>query len=120
MAHFYGTVQGARGEASRLGHPNTGLETMAASWEGCVRVRLEHDSATDTDTALVYLDRHKGSGTHRVLYDGPVGAYVPKHAAQVAAARKALADVAGAPENAPAERDSLLNALAALLDAVAG
>lgn len=36
MAHFYGTIRGQRGEASRLGGKASGLTTYAASWQGAV------------------------------------------------------------------------------------
>lgn len=73
MAHFYGTIRGQRGEASRLGGKASGLTVYAASWQGAVRVTLWYDSATDTDMADVKLTTHtNGAGTERVLYSGPV------------------------------------------------
>ncbi len=72
MAHFYGTVQGSRGEASRLGSKANGLNAHIASWQGAVDVRLWHDSKTGRDMANVYLTRHHGSGTEKSLYYGPV------------------------------------------------
>jgi|TARA_Y100000310_G_scaffold228936_1_gene231284 hypothetical protein len=70
MAHFRGTIQGARGPASRLGDKGTGLHVNAASWEGAVDVRLYE--AGGVDMAQVYLRKHNGAGVDRVLYDGPV------------------------------------------------
>lgn len=72
MSHFYGTLQGSRGRATRCGTKNSELETTAASWEGCVKVRLYHDPETDTDMAEVWLDRWHGSGTREELWSGPV------------------------------------------------
>lgn len=73
MAHFYGSIRGQRGEASRLGGKSSGLTTYAASWQGAVRVSLYYNSATDTDMVDVYLTKHtNGAGTERVLYSGPV------------------------------------------------
>ena len=73
MAHFYGTIRGQRGEASRLGGKASGLTVYAASWQGAVRVSLWYDSATDTDMADVKLTTHaNGAGTERLLYSGPV------------------------------------------------
>ena len=70
MAHFYGRLKGARGEATRCGHKSSGLYIAAASWQGSVRVTLyERDGI---DYATVYLDPWQGIGTHRVLYEGPV------------------------------------------------
>ena len=70
MAHFRGTIAGGRGEASRLGHRNTGLTTRAASWSGAVEVRLYHSNGVDM--AQVMLTQHNGAGSFRTLYDGPV------------------------------------------------
>jgi hypothetical protein len=71
MAHFYGTVQGDRGEASRMGGKRGGLTTQAASWQGSVRTRLYEKDGQDY--ALVSLEPWQGAGVSKVLYDGPVG-----------------------------------------------
>lgn len=70
MAHFYGTIQGARGEASRLGSAGSGLRAYAASWQGAVSVTLTVQDGVDW--ALVELTKHHGSGSRRIIYDGPV------------------------------------------------
>ncbi len=72
MAHFRGTVAGARGQASRLGHASSGMQVEAQSWSGKVVTHLQHDAATGQDMATVTLERHNGAGTSRVLYHGPV------------------------------------------------
>ena len=72
MAQFYGTIKGAHGEASRLGHKKSGLDTYAASWQGAVSVRLWRDAKTGQDMARVELTTHHGEGVHRSLYRGPV------------------------------------------------
>jgi len=72
MAHFYGTLQGGRGEASRLGHKSSGLQVRAASWQGSVCVYLEHDEKTGEDIATVRLEPWHGQGKSRILYQGPV------------------------------------------------
>lgn len=75
MAHFRGIIQGARGEASRLGHKSSGLRVEAASWQGkVVTVLTEKDGV---DYAHVYLATHNGSGVSHSLYYGPVGEYKP-------------------------------------------
>jgi hypothetical protein len=71
MAHFYGKVLGGRGEASRLGHKSSGLQVLAASWQGAVFVSL-YVNDDGVDCARVCLTTHQGAGTHRELYDGPV------------------------------------------------
>lgn len=71
MAHFYGTLQGNRGRASRLGTPTSGLSTVAASWQGSVQVDLIHINGEDH--AYVALVPWHGKGIGKILYDGPVG-----------------------------------------------
>jgi hypothetical protein len=71
MAHFYGSVQGARGEATRLGHKSSGMRTVAASWSGSVTTELYHRDGVDY--ARVRLLPWNNMGVERTLYDGPVG-----------------------------------------------
>jgi hypothetical protein len=71
MAHFFGKLQGARGEATRLGHKSTGLDVTAASWEGAVHTRLHHGQ-DGHDYAVVELIPWNGSGVTRELYRGRV------------------------------------------------
>lgn len=72
MAHFFGSVKGQRGEASRLGSKRSDLQTTSASWQGSVDVRLYYDAETGRDMAHVTLQPWRGSGEHRELYHGPV------------------------------------------------
>lgn len=76
MAHFYGTLQGSRGQATRCGAQSSGLQTVAASWEGSVHVRLFYDAEKSCDMATVSLEPWNGVGTSRVLYHGPVSGLV--------------------------------------------
>ena len=68
MAKFFGTVQGGRGKATRLGH--SGLSVTAQSYEGSVIVNLyEVDGAHH-----VSINVGEGStsmGTYN-LYRGPI------------------------------------------------
>lgn len=72
MAHFYGTVQGARGQASRLGHKNTGMQTICASHAGAVRCSAYVDSE-GVDCVVVHLTPWQGSGVELTIYEGPIG-----------------------------------------------
>jgi len=72
MAHFIGSVQGQRGEASRLGGKKSGLTAYAASWQGGVRVSLYYDETTGKDRVCVALAKHYGAGSDHVIYEGPV------------------------------------------------
>lgn len=69
MAHFYGTVQGGRGTASRLGHKSTGLVTTAKTWSHTVTVALHHDVATGRDECSVCISAQDGSDI-RCIYTG--------------------------------------------------
>lgn len=70
MAHFYGTVSGTKGSASRLGSRKGGLVAVAASWSGAVRVELY--DLDGVDMARVALVPWQGKGVSRVLWEGPV------------------------------------------------
>lgn len=68
MAALRGTVEGNRGEASRLGSTDSGLTTTASTWEATIRVDLGHDG---TATVLV----HPANGASRaptVVFDGNI------------------------------------------------
>lgn len=77
MAHFYGKIQGNRGEATRMGSRGSGFRAVAASWDGSVRTDLWHDEEKDEDWCHVWLDAWHGKGVLRTLYRGPVGRYAP-------------------------------------------
>jgi hypothetical protein len=70
MARFYGSIQGARGEATRLGHRNSGLMTVARSYSGSVVVELYADGEED----CVRISVAEGSTTRgeKLIYNGPL------------------------------------------------
>jgi hypothetical protein len=74
MSHFYGILQGNRGEATRCGHKSSGLHTVAAAWSGAVQVDLLVN-ADGEDIAHVYLRTWHGNGVNQTLYMGPVGEF---------------------------------------------
>jgi hypothetical protein len=80
MAHFYGTLNGSRGEATRCGAKASGMETYCASWNGAVRCKA-YVNDEGVDCVYVTLCQWQGRGLYpaRVLYDGPMsGAPVPE------------------------------------------
>lgn len=85
MSHFYGVVQGSRGEATRTGGSGSGMRTTAASWQGAVQVQLYMDAETGKDFAHVYLRPWRGRGVDQTLYRGPVGAFDPAGLPQIEA-----------------------------------
>lgn len=73
MAHFYGTLQGSRGLASRLGTKNSGLETVAAGWQGAIKVEVWEDNGRDM--YRVTLMPWQGSGGRpQMLAEGELNA----------------------------------------------
>ncbi|MGE0576123.1 MAG: hypothetical protein AB7F22_07675 [Reyranella sp.] len=71
MAHFRGTVQGIRGQASRLGSKASGLEITANGWDGGVTVRLYERNGKDW--ARITLTGGSGySGAQFDIFNGPI------------------------------------------------
>ena len=72
MSHFYGTLKGARGEATRCGSSSSGITTTAASWRGAIRTTLYVDDAGN-DCFIVTETPWHGAGQYRVIEEGVIG-----------------------------------------------
>jgi hypothetical protein len=70
MARFYGTIQGQRGKATRLGH--TGLDVTAQSYEGDVCITLEKSRDDDGDLVHIYARPHDHGGKTVSLFCGKI------------------------------------------------
>jgi len=71
MAHFYGELQGNRGEATRLGAKNSGLRVVAASWTGAIRTNIYWDEDKQKNMFHVRLIPWHGSGGEsRLIAEG--------------------------------------------------
>lgn len=68
MADFYGTVQGERGQAQRMGRRS--ITTKTASWDGAVQSTMTMRDGAPWLT-LELISWH-GRGPYRRLYDGPL------------------------------------------------
>lgn len=73
MSHFYGTVRGSRGEASRTGGKGSGMNTVAASWSGAVETRLYVCAKTGRDMFEVRQIPWSGQGVSEVIARGVIG-----------------------------------------------
>jgi hypothetical protein len=73
MAHFYGTLEGSRGQASRLGTKASGLLTVAASWNGSISVNICHDSKTGKDCFVIRQAPWHGQGINELIAHGTIG-----------------------------------------------
>jgi len=72
MAHFYGTVQGCRGEGTRIGTEKSGMVTYCASWDGAIRCSA-YVNSKGIDCVTVEKKHWQGEGEDKLLYDGPIG-----------------------------------------------
>ncbi|MCP4900011.1 MAG: hypothetical protein GY906_23835 [bacterium] len=72
MAHFYGTLHGNRGEASRCGSKGSGMVTCCAAWGGAIRSYAWVNSE-GVDMVRVEKVQWQGVGETRLLYEGPIG-----------------------------------------------
>lgn len=82
MARFYGSVQGNRGQATRLGH--TTLDVSAQSYNGDIRVQLYDHEGTDWCRIWAEVHKNRGGGDTFTIYCGPISDLLST------AARKAL------------------------------
>ena len=83
MSHFYGTLQGNRGMATRQGTIKSSFFATAASWDGCIRVYLDHDKDTGTDRFRVCQDTWHGQGIYEALAEGELGKPAVKKATEL-------------------------------------
>ena len=68
MARFRGTVSGNRGEVSRLGHADSGLQTKCNGWELGVNCYAEPDpNFPDRDRIGVHVTSGSGAKTSWLL-----------------------------------------------------
>ncbi len=68
MAQFYASIQGNRGEASRMGTKSSGIEGHIRGWNIGARVVCSHDDKTGKDVVRVY----KTSGSGGSYGDDPI------------------------------------------------
>jgi hypothetical protein len=60
VAHFYGKVQGNRGEATRTGSKNSGMSSSAMGWDLGGTVVMDYNPDLDTDVVKFYTTRDNG------------------------------------------------------------
>ena len=71
--HFYGTLNGQAGPpATRCGSKRSGLEAIAASWNGAVSAYVYQDDDSGQDMVQIQFRQWQGSGRSLVLYQGPI------------------------------------------------
>lgn len=72
MARFFGSVQGRRGEATRLGDGVSGLTVTAAGWHGAIEVRLtaKRDAEKSDEFEVILKPWGSSAGGSRVIASG--------------------------------------------------
>jgi len=67
MAQYRGTVVGGRGEASRIGHKTSGLQTTCNGWSlGCTAA-IEYNETLQRDEIVIKVTNGSGDGTENIL-----------------------------------------------------
>lgn len=80
MSHFYGTLNGNRGEATRRGNKESGMLTFCASWNGAIRCHAyvkRNERGEETDYVRISMTTWHGAGEVVLIYDGPIGKFHP-------------------------------------------
>ena len=73
MSHFYGTLHGSRGMSTRQGGKESGLVTVAASWNGAIQVSLRYNEDTGEDEFTVRQVHWHGVGVSFLIAEGVIG-----------------------------------------------
>lgn len=74
MAHFYGTLNGNRGEATRLGTKASGIEATVETWGTVCKSSIDHIDHVVTeahDRLTVQLSTKNGWGRAVISIDDP-------------------------------------------------
>jgi hypothetical protein len=66
MAQFLGSVKGARGEATRLGHKSTGLRTTANGWNLGAYASIVHVNGEDIVSVSITRGSNGGGNDLRL------------------------------------------------------
>jgi len=72
MARMYGSVQGNRGEAHRLGHKS--MKTVCATASGAIRC-MAFIGPDNEDWVEIDMMPWQSAGTQRTIYRGPIGRF---------------------------------------------
>ena len=54
MGHFYGEIQGNRGEATRMGSKKSGFNAHIRGWNIGVRIYCKYNETTEKDEIYIY------------------------------------------------------------------
>lgn len=71
MAHFYGDIQGNRGQATRMGTKSSGIDGHIRGWNIGAKVYCQYNEKTGKDEVTVYIT----GGSNRSGYDSMIGVW---------------------------------------------
>lgn len=57
MAHFYASIKGRAGEATRMGSKKSGIQGHIRGWHIGCQARCWHDEETGLDKVTIYVTR---------------------------------------------------------------
>lgn len=72
MSHFYSSIEGNRGEATRQGTKGSGIRASCQGWEGSVIVRQYYDEEHDRDMVCISVAAGSARCGDRTLWYGPI------------------------------------------------
>ena len=67
MAHFYGKLQGNKGETTRLGSKSSGIIAIINGWDIGVTTKIEFSELLNTDIVYVYDTKGSNGGKHSLI-----------------------------------------------------
>ena len=69
MAHFYGSMQGNKGEVTRCGTKKSGMTAHIRGWNIGVKVNIRHDKETGKDNYTIYETGGSNGGSETLIGD---------------------------------------------------
>lgn len=67
MSHFYADIQGNRGQATRQGTKNSGIEGHIRGWNVGAKVECYYDDELDMDFVRIYLTSGSNNQHKRLI-----------------------------------------------------
>lgn len=64
MSHFYGSMQGGRGRATRCGTKSSGMTAHIRGWDIGVRVEITHENVCGHMCDMIRVYKTDGSNGH--------------------------------------------------------
>jgi len=77
MSHFYGNIQGDRGEATRGGSKDSGIAGHIRGWRTGAKIECYHDDESGKDIVRVYKTGGSGGGNRELIAEWGTDYYKP-------------------------------------------